>query len=244
MNTFNNYDKQIDDYVSTQWLNIIKDVPANNNRITDYARPLVDLLILYNPANYSSENNRNIQTYIRQIYTFLHNESFVVRRFSNSNWQAYRLWVMSQINLIVRNRDNTLFLRQSLINYIQESLRVFPQNNPDYGALIDFVHRDSISYQVYTLFGILNTIVILEKDLKITQRNNTVSVLWNADTTLRTYIQPAIDFVLPYLYGTKTYLEYVDSQVSSDKTRSDFGRPFNPQSGNYLYVFMIQNNFI
>lgn len=244
MSSFNTINNDFNIFIANTWLNIITTMPTNNNRITDYAKPLIDLLRQYDPSNYSTTNNQKIQLWQRQMYNFLFNECFITKRFSDSNWHVYRLWVMSEISFIIKNSNNIIFLRKSLIDYIQLSLSAFSINDVNYGGLIDFKHRDSISYQVYTLFAILQTIVTLEKKLALTQRNNTHNISCNKDITLRLYIQPAIDFVMPYLKGIKTYTEFINSNITSDKNRSDYGKLFNPESGNYLYVFMVNNDFI
>lgn len=232
--------------IRQQWLQMIANVSPENQRITDYAVALVDMLREYRPQFYTSTENTNIQAWMRRVYTFLYEESFVVRRFANSNWHAYRLWVMSHIATILRITADIPILRRELISYIQVSLAPFPVGHVNYGGLIDFVHRDSISYQVYAMFGILNAITTLETEFNqlITTQLNTHQELWRTDTSLRQHIQPAIRFVLPYLRGTTTYVEFVKSQVSSDSLRSDFNKPYNPRTGTYLYTFMMNNNFV
>lgn len=231
--------------IRQQWLNMIT-ISPENQRITDYAVQLVDMLREYRPQFYSSTENTNIQAWMRRVYNFLHQESFVVKRFTNSNWHGYRLWVMSHIAIILRLTTNITFLRRELITYIQVSLAQFPIGHVNYGALIDFVHRDSISYQVYTMFAILNAITTLETEFNqlTTGQTNTHTELWRTDTSLRQHIQPAIRYVLPYLRGTKIHMEFVKSQVSSDSSRSDFNKPFDPRTGTYLYTFMMNNNFV
>jgi len=230
--------------VRVQWLNMIQTVSHDDPRITDYAQPLVDLLRIYRPALFSSEENRQVQAWMRQVYTFLHNESFLTPRFPDSNWQAYRLWVMSEICLITRNVDNIRFLRGKLFEYIILSLRPFPTTHIDYGGLIDFEFRDSMSYQVYTLFGILNAIVALEKELRITTSSNVIQHVWGPDPTLRRSIQPAIRFTLQFLNGGRTHIEFVDSKIAADRSRADYGKPYVRTQGTYLYRYMIENNFI
>jgi hypothetical protein len=244
MSNFNNFDIEIHRGISNQWLEIIKTMPTNNNRITDYVRPLVNLLKLYDPSKYSTTQNQSIQTWMRQMYNFLSDESFVTKRFTNTNWHACRLWVMSEIAIILKNSQYISILRTELVKYIDISLREYARNDPNYGALIDFKHRDSIAYQVYTLNAILNVIVNLEKDFKNTTSANNFTILWRSDSSLRGHIKPAIDFVIPYLNGDKIHLEYINSQVQSDRRSNDFGKPFIPRNGTYLYTFMVQNDFI
>jgi len=242
------YVDNIEKTIKSQWLDFIKNSSIINNvRITDYAKDVAVFLDTYDPSLFNSTENRDIQLWMRNFYNFLYKESFVVKRLVNSNWHAHRLWIMSKLAIILKNPDIITILRAELKNYIQISILDNNTASSDYGILIDTVHRDSIAYHVYTLFAILNTIVILEKDLNnILIQNNTVQkrVLWSPDTSLRKIIQPAIIFLQPYLNNTKTHIEYVNSQIATDKNRSEFGKPYNVQNGLYLYRFMDDNDFL
>ena len=242
------YVDNIEITIKSQWLDFIKNSSIINNvRITDYAKDVAVFLDTYDPSLFNSTENRDIQLWMRNFYNFLYKESFVVKRLVNSNWHAHRLWIMSKLAIILKNPDIITILRAELKNYIQISILDNNTASSDYGILIDTVHRDSIAYHVYTLFAILNTIVILEKDLNnILIQNNTVQkrVLWSPDTSLRKIIQPAIIFLQPYLNNTKTHIEYVNSQIATDKNRSEFGKPYNVQNGLYLYRFMDDNDFL
>jgi hypothetical protein len=228
--------------ISDQLLILIQ-INTNNQRITDYARQLVDLLDLYDPSKFSNSENLTIQQWMRSMYTFLFNEGFIIKRFSNTNWHIYRLWVMSKIAVILKNSNYIQFLRNSLVEYIQLSLGVFPSDHVNYGALIDFIHRDSISYQVYTLFGIIQTIHVLEKDSKRINSDNTFTLLWDKDPSLRELAMPGIRFLMPYLNGSKVHVEYINSKISSDKTRSDYGKAYNTRNANYLYRILVEYNY-
>ena len=235
---------RVNSSIRGQWLDMIQKVSPVNPRITDYAQQLVDMLRMYRPALFSSDQNQQVQAWIRQVYTFLHNESFLAPRFPDSNWQAYRVWVMSEICLITRNADNIRFLRSQFFEYITVSLQAFPTTDVDYGGLVDFQSRDSISYQVYTLFGILNAIVALENELRTTTSSNVIQQVWGSDPSLRRAIRPAITFTLQFLNGRRTHIEFVDSRIASDRSRPDYGKPYVRTQGTYLYRYMIENNFI
>ena len=246
MSTYNQLMDNIQNATKETWLRRIVQGQWNDIRITDYAKQVVDLLDVYDPSMFDQEQNRNIQNWMRDLYNFLYTECFVAQRFSNSNWHAHRLWVMSRVAVILKNADMILILRMELKRYIQASILEYNLSASDYGILIDCKHRDSIEYHVYTLFAILNTIVLLERDLVEgvrTFRKIEKRVRWPEDRSLRNIVQPAIQFLLPYLNNQKTHLEFVDSNISADKTRPEHGKAYDVRNAHYLCRFMLEHNF-
>lgn len=246
MNTYNQLMETIQAAVKTTWLRRATQEQWNDIRITDYAKQVVDLLDVYDPAIFTQQQNRDIQNWMRGLYNFLYTESFVAQRFADSNWHAHRLWVMSRLALILKNPDMILILRMELKKYIVSSIVEYDVTAPDYGILIDCRRRDSIEYHVYTLFAILNAIVLLEGDLmesivmfkKIEKRTR-----WIADGSLRNIIQPAIQFLIPYLNNQKTHVEFINSIIPADKNRPEFGQNYDIRNAQYLCRYMIEHNF-
>lgn len=236
--------KRIFENIKNQWQLLISEVDTNNQRITDYARMLVDLLHLYDPALFTSTQNQSIQRWMRSTYTFLFEEGFITKRFSNSNWHIYRLWVMTKIAIILKNDSFITFLRSAFHEYMRVSLAVFPTNHANYGALIDFVHRDSLSYHVYALFGIVQTVRLLEPELRLVRSDNTYRVLWPRDDSLKRAVTPAVRFLMPYLRGEKIHNEYVNSNIAADKSRSEFGKPYNTRNANYVYALLVEYQYV
>lgn len=232
-----NIHAQILKSISDQFLILVRTIKTDNIRITDYARQLVEILDLYQPNSFSSQDNQLIQRWLLSFYNFLYQEGFVIKRFSNSNWHIYRLWVMTKISIIRKNTLAISFLRSKFHEYIDICLN-------DTGELIDFLHRDAISYQVYTLFAIIQTVELLEKDCKIALPDNTFKTLWSFDPSLRIRILSAVKFVIPYLNNEKTHVEFINSQIPSDKNNKAFGKSFDPKTANYLYRLLIKFNYI
>jgi hypothetical protein len=147
---------------------------------------------------------------------------------------------------VFRNPDMIVNLRNETKMYIQESIIDYDRKSPDFGKLIDTQHRDSITYHIYTLFAILNIIVLLEQGYRQTTlryQKIITEMRWVPDPSLRNIIRPAIDYLLPYLDGTKTHTEFLDSAIASDKNRSDYGKVYDVRNAHYLCVFMTDHNF-
>lgn len=228
------------------FLTTMATIRPTNIRITDYVKPMIELLDMYDPTLFTTDENRDIQNWVRDWYRFLYTESFIIRRFIDSNWHAHRLWLMSKIAMILKNPDIILILRLELKKYIQSAIIEYDTSKTDYGKLIDAQARDSIAYHVYTLFAILNTIVLLERSFvditvgyaRIDQVNR-----WQRDPSLRSMIQPAIQYLSPYLMNQKPHREFVDSTIPSDRDRPDYNKPFSIKSAGYLCSFMVRHEF-
>lgn len=236
--------KRVFENITSQWLLMVSETGTENPRITDYARILVELLDLYDAARFSATQNQTIQRWLRSMYTFLFEEGFITKRFSNSNWHIYRLWVMAKIAVVLKNEAFISFLRSAFHEYMKVSLEVFPSNHADYGALIDFVHRDSLSYHVYTLFGIVQTVRLLEPQMRLVQSDNTFRVLWSRDDSLKRAVTPAVRFLMPYLRGQKIHTEFVNSRVAADRSRSEFGKPYNTRNATYVYRILVEDQYV
>ena len=154
------------------------------------------------------------------------------------------MWVMAKIAIILKNDSFISFLRSAFQEYMKVSLAVFPTNHANYGALIDFVHRDSLSYHVFALFAIVQTVQLLEPEMRLVRSDNTFKVLWSRDDSLKKAVMPAVRFLMPYLRGEKIQIEYVNSNIATDKNRSEFGKPYNTRNANYLYALLVQFQYV
>lgn len=213
-------------HIRDTWLRAVNTVNTDNPRITDYAKPLVFLLENYDASIFSATENARIQQHLRNICTFLQAESFQTRRFADSNWQAYRLWVLASIAVVLRRSDVMEQVHRGFRQYVQDT------TIRSSGAVLDFVTRDSVTYHVYTLFAMVKVVQTLE--VPRFQPAAPLSKWWSGDDTLRTLLVPHIRFLLPYLDRTKTHREFVNSTILSDRQRTDSGRLFDPSHADYL----------
>lgn len=220
--------------IRTIWLACVSKLPTNDPRITDYAKPLVELIDLYNPSMFSRAENQSIQQFLRTILHFLWNESFVQPRHADSNWQAYRLWVMARIGVVLKQADVIMRVRDGLRQYVARNTVART------GALKDFEWRDSLTYQVYTMYAIVQTIKTLEPPQfnanasKARDGRLAVGIWWRGDSSLQSLTHPHFRFLRPYLDGVMVHREFLNSQIKSDLTRPDAGLLFNPRSAEYL----------
>lgn len=216
--------RTIETTIRNVWLQIIQS-ELTNVRITDYAKPMSDLLSYYTPSLFSTTQNRMIQQWMIRARDFLFAQSFGSQALHpTSNWQFYRLWVMSQITVILKQPTMIQRLRTECIQALQRSI------SPTDGSLEDFRHRDSVEYHVYTLYAILQTIQILTPAYRLTDGTR----VWDVDTTMWTMVMPAIEFMMQYAQGEKTHLEFVNSRQASDRLRAEYNKPFVPSKCDYV----------
>lgn len=206
-----------------------------NERITDYAKPLVTIISLYNPALFTIDNNKILQRQLREIYNFLFIESFIIKRYIDSNWHAYRLWVMSVIAYKLSMSNQISILRNAVTDFIHDNL----DSN---GAFSDFYARDSVSYHAYCLDAVVNAMIVLSNDLwKITVVNNVIKYeeIAKLSTDWWEIIMPAFRFL--HIYMKKTHIEFKNSRLESDKNQPMYNKPFDPKSVIYVVRSAINN---
>jgi hypothetical protein len=209
--------------VQIQWRQIIL-TDLTNPRITDYAKPLCDMLEIYDPSLFTGDENRAIQQWMVRARTYLMDQSFGPNaRHPTSNWQFYRMWVLAEIAVILRQPAVIESLRTEFIRALQQSI------SPINGALADFRERDSIEYHVYCLFAIIRTIRVLSP----ANRAVNGAIMWNF-MDFRTIVRPAINFMMRYATGAEIHLEFVNSSISADKQRPEYNKPFVPSKCNYV----------
>lgn len=203
--------------IRSRWLQIVR-TELTDRRITDYAKSLNDVLAWYDPAVFTSAENRVVQQWMVRSRDFLYEQSFGSSAlFPTSNWQFYRIWVMSSMTVILKQPDMIRLLRAEFVSALRRSI------SPDDGSLEDFRHRDSVEYHVYALYAIIRTIRVLGPSYRTTdgseQWSDMTAELWAT-------VRPAVSFMLRFARGQAVHMEFVRSRVASDRTRPEFNRPF------------------
>lgn len=211
--------------IRARWLQAIR-TELVDRRITDYAKPLNEMLGWYDPASFSTAENRAIQQWIARSRDFLYDESFGSDAlYPTSNWQFYRIWVMSAMTVHLKQPGMIRTLRERFMDALSGSISV------DDGSLEDFRFRDSVEYHVYALYAIIRTVHVLGSSYRTTdgaeQWPDVRDEMWAA-------VRPAVSFMLRYARGQAVHLEFVRSSVPSDKTRREYNRPFVPSKCEYV----------
>ena len=214
---FRQHTETVRSTIRSRWLQIIR-TELTDTRITDYAKSLNDMLAWYDPAMFTSAENRVVQQWIVRSRGFLYEQSFGPDAlFPTSNWLFYRIWVMSTMTVILKQPDMIRSLRAEFVSALRRSI------SPSNGSLEDFRHRDSVEYHVYALYAIIWTIRVLGPSYKTTdgveQWPDMTAELW-------AIVRPAVAFMLRYARGQAVHVEFVRSAVQSDRTRPEFNRPF------------------
>jgi len=203
--------------IKARWLQIIR-TELTETRITDYAKSLNDMLAWYDPAIFTSAENRAVQQWMVRSRDFLHAQSFGPNAlYPTTNWQFYRIWVMSTMTVILKQPDMIQSLRTEFVSALRGSI------SADDGSLEDFRYRDSVEYHVYALYAIIKTIRVLGSSYRTTdgveQWPDMTAELW-------TIVRPAVSFMLRYARGQAVHIEFVKSGLSSDKTRPECNKAF------------------
>lgn len=220
---FRSHSNAIRETVRTRWRQMIT-VELTDSRITDYAKPLCDMLSWYDPALFTGTENRSIQQWIVRSRDFLMTQSFGPSALHpTSNWQFYRLWTLSVMGVILKQPANIQFLRQEFRKALATSI------SPVDGSLEDFRERDSVEYHVYCLYAIIRTIRALSPAYRSTDGTR----IWG-EVDLWPDVKPAIDFMMRYAGGEATHIEFVDSRLATDQQRTDYGKPFIPSKCDYV----------
>lgn len=215
----------IDSAIRNSWNQLIQ-AEMTNPRITDYAKPLSDLLEVYDPTLFTTTQNRAIQQWMIRARNFLFAQSFGNQALHpTSNWQFYRLWILSKITVILKQQDMIQRLRLEFVEALKKSI------SPVDGSLEDFRTRDSVEYHAYCLYAIIQVTRILSPAF----RSIDGQFLWQDVTTqLWEASIPAVRFMMGYAQNKKTHIEFVNSNQSSDRLRPEFNKPFLPSKCDYV----------
>jgi hypothetical protein len=145
------------------------------------------------------------------------------RATSFNNWHSHRLKIVGEIAFAIGDTA----LQGYAIRGIQE--QIGRNLNPD-GSSSDFVTRDALHYHVYDLEPLLTLAIVLDRATGV----NYYTYVSPAGTSIRRSIQ----WLLPFLDGTKTHAEFVNSTVEFDRQRAKNGEAayktgtlFDPKNG-------------
>jgi hypothetical protein len=78
----------------------------------------------------------------------------------------------------------------------------------------DYHYRDSIEYLVYGVQAWVKACLYLKPFTKFNYKNELNNIM---------------KFLDPYIKGTKTHIEYINSNIASDVKKPSYNKPFQPK---------------
>ena len=178
-------------------------------------------------SNLNPESRDFIKKWILGFSNVYVNEIYKVEASENpqsSNWHSHRIKIAVTSAAAVGSNKLIDVIEPYFHKHVNRNILID-------GSIIDFHKRDSISYAVYSLTPILETALVarsLKKDWlseKYSSRNKILS---------------AIDWMIPYMSGSKVHVEFANSPYKFDKLRADAQLPghlrqaWNPSSAREL----------
>ena len=179
-------------------------------RITDISNDL---------CKYVDENSNISSTDLIKLYDYHKSNSHI---YPLTNWHAHRIRCMSCIAVKLQDKVKIWDCHYHILQYFFELARCPCHcNNKHPGVNHDFFHRDSINYLIYGSQALANACLYLKP---FTHYDYYIDLF-----------TPILEFLDPYLKGTKTHIEYINSEIHSDKTKPELGKQWNP---NYASTFL------
>lgn len=122
----------------------------------------------------------------------------------HSNWQSHRIKIAFTAAIAVRDFKSaekiTTFLNEQIIKNIRED-----------GSTEDYHTRDSIKYTIYSLKPLLETSLLAN--------NFRVKKHLHHKESKTSHLLKGVDWLLPYVNGKKTHIEFKNTSVNFDKIR-------------------------
>jgi hypothetical protein len=141
---------------------------------------------------------------------------------SYNNWNSHRIKVVGEIAYILDDDKLKVYVDTMMKRQIYRNLYAD-------GSGMDFVERDALHYQAYTLEPLLSIATVIKR---------------GGGSNFYTYVSPSkssiaksVEFLVPYATGEKTHPEFVNSTVAFDRKRAanhepgyTIGENFNPKA--------------
>lgn len=139
--------------------------------------------------------------------------------YPNTNWHAHRIRVLSKIATQLQDKVKIWECHFWVLEYFYEKSHCHCHclDLDDFGVNHDFFHRDSLNYLVYGTQALVNASLYLQPSTHYPYHH---------------LFEPIVVMLQPYLSGEKTHIEYVKSEIHSDKQKDEYGRPWNPKYAN------------
>jgi hypothetical protein len=173
-------------------------------------------------TTFSPDEMKLVETWLRKIA-----EVEIANRNPKSstginNWNSHRLKIVGLIGFLLPD--------QKLIDYVVNGYKqqIADDLNPD-GSSFDYKERDALHYHVYTLEPLL----VLARAAQM----NGID-LYSYQAPSGASLPKSIAFVIPFIEGTQTHMEFVNSTVKFDRDRAAAGEgeyaahSWDPKAGN------------
>lgn len=142
-----------------------------------------------------------------------------------TNWHAHRIRCMSSIAVRLQDQARIRECHRLVLEYYSISSECDCHcTDKNTGALKaggvnhDFYHRDSLNYLVYGAQAMANACLYLRPTTRF-------------DYYTRIF-EPIVRFLDPFVTRKRTRLEFVNSEIASDRSRPEYGKPWNPSYAN------------
>ncbi|MGF7081387.1 alginate lyase family protein [Mucilaginibacter sp. UYCu711] len=122
-----------------------------------------------------------------------------------NNWNSHRLKVITFIAYTLHNKTYEQYVLDEIEKQIGQNL--FAD-----GSGFDFKQRDALHYHVYTLEPLLKAIIVINRS---TGKN-----YYTFQSKSQASIQRSVQFLVPFVTGEKTHVEFLNSTVKFDRDRA------------------------
>ena len=145
------------------------------------------------------------------------------RQTSFNNWNSHRLKVIGEVAYCLNDATLKAYIKNQMPEQLNANLLAD-------GSSYDFHERDALHYHCYDLMPLIKLAVILKKAEGIDY--------YNYQTTQKASIAKSVAFLIPFVTGTQTHPEFVNSKVAFDLARAKNGEKeyttghlFDPNEG-------------
>lgn len=177
-------------------------------RITDISNDLCKFV----------ETNNISKKDLTRLFDYHYNNQHI---YPFTNWTAHRIRCMSCIAVKLRDKVKIWFCHFLVKQYFYEKAHCTCHcQDKHFGVNHDFFHRDSMNYLIYGSLALLNACLYLKP-----YTNYDYSDIFD----------PIVQFVQPYLNGSKKHIEYVNSEIHSDKQKPEYGKYWNPKYADLFF---------
>lgn len=147
------------------------------------------------------------------LYSYHKNNDHI---YPNTNWHAHRIRVLSNIATKLQDKVKIWECHFWILEYFYEKshCHCHCSDIEHFGVNHDFFHRDSLNYLVYGSQALLNASLYLKP---FTNYHYT------------DLLKPIVAMIQPYLDGKKTHIEYIKSEIHSDKQKKEYGKNWDPK---------------
>jgi len=178
-------------------------------RITDITNDLCDYVDRMSVSEVMKQRGRLVE-----LYNY-HNSNHHI--YPLTNWHTHRLRCMSCIASKLQDKVKIWECHFMILQYFLERCRCEchckKQKHIVNGVNHDFYHRDSLNYFVYGSQALANACLYLQPFTKYNYND---------------IFKPIMSFLSPYLNKSKSHIEYVNSEIDSDKEKPEYKKPWDP----------------